>query len=174
MLHGIVSLDGGPPPKYGCRDEIELGATAIRLDGECIGRDGSRSSSGGGDVIGVGQLLSKADADGLVYDSISIGATPVCRWHTVERPTCSTGQCRSCEIQVQLSGMLPRGGGSFGGFAPDPPPVVSQSCEPCPTDHNQELIPRLAAILRDRPFVTTYDAAGALRFYRSKAGCEGN
>jgi hypothetical protein len=168
VLHAMVTQDGVDAPKYGCRKELLLGATAELADGGCPDRSGGVGSLTSEDDD-LGHNLAIDDDGSLAYDDVPITIVPSCRWITVERAGCAEKMCRACQITLRPSANTSAGFGFLA--APDPAPVLAQgSCEPCPIDHQAAAVPRLAASLRGRVFQKR--TGGGVRFSPTKAACE--
>ncbi len=107
VLRADIDDRSRPAARYGCFNDVELGATA-RLLRQCREppdkpRGPDVESTEGEYCLGYGLSLSTANADGLFYGGVEFtGATPRCQWTSVDRPGCALASCRTCTIVLDV------------------------------------------------------------------------
>jgi hypothetical protein len=162
---------GLPAPRVGCSQRLSLEYTVDLYDNGCRGPDGG-SWPGGVDVGMLDRrVLSTADAAGLIYGAHPGTLTPRCRWSSIERPGCAES-CRTCSIVLSYW-FETGGGGAYAGLGPVVTAVSRPTCGPCLPDRDEQVLPRVAAILRGRSFLDVpAPEENILRFFRSKSDCD--
>ncbi|MET0286217.1 MAG: hypothetical protein ABW352_17185 [Polyangiales bacterium] len=168
-LFADLDTRGHVTEQSACSQRLSL-STGVRIwDNRCEG--GAPSENGGQERIPFDRMLTRADAQGLVYASQPVQLAPACQWTSVAREGCEPAQCELCTayyLQTSIdygnthAGSVPRNAEHD---------ALPGSCGPCLPDPRAAQVPRLAAIFARHRF-TQVREDGIARLFTSQRECD--